>query len=73
MSVNARRVVAWCYRRIVALADAGRLQVRSGGRMVQAVDQDDVDAWLLGLPLPSEVRFREEAPAIYASAGVEIG
>jgi hypothetical protein len=71
--VNARRAFSWFRARLVGLADAGRLRVRWEGRMHQAVDDDDVDAFLAGTIPPSLVRLRETAPAQYAAAGVEIG
>lgn len=71
--MNLRRAFGWFYRRLVASAEAGRLRVLVAGRMVEAVDGDDVDAWLLGLTPPSLIRLREEAPVVYAAAGVELG
>jgi uncharacterized protein (UPF0548 family) len=71
--VSFRRAVSWVYRRLVAMADAGRLRVRWEGRMYPAVDEDDVEAFLAGTIPPSLVRLRETAPMEYAAAGVEIG
>lgn len=71
--MNLRRVLSWCYRRLVALAERGAIDVRSEGRMRPAVSEEDIDAWLLDEPLPSVVAYRENAPAELLAAGVEIG
>lgn len=71
--MNLRRALAWFRRRLVAMAEAGTLRVLSEGRMRDAVSEDDIDAWLVGEPLPSVIAYRETAPIELAQAGVEIG
>ncbi len=71
--MNLRRALGWFHRRLVTMAEAGTLRVRHGGKWVDVIDEDDIDAWLVGDVPPSLVRRREQAPAEYAAAGVEIG
>lgn len=71
--MNVRRALAWFRGRLVALAEAGALRVRHGARMVEAVDADDVDAWLIGVTLPSLIARRAEAPSKLAALGVGVG
>lgn len=71
--MNLRRALGWFHRRLVTLAEAGALRVRWERRWVAVVDDEDVDAWLMGRIPPSLVREREEAPTRLAAQGVEIG
>jgi hypothetical protein len=71
--VSLRRALSWLVRRLVTLAEAGAVRVPWEGRMVQACDEDDIEAWLLGEIPPSYAALRETAPMTYAAAGVEIG
>ncbi|MGK2948985.1 MAG: hypothetical protein ACSLFP_10450 [Acidimicrobiales bacterium] len=56
--MNLRRGLRWFHKRLVALAEAGALRVRDGKRLVPCLDQADLDAWLVGAPLPSRLEQR---------------
>lgn len=71
--MNLRRVISWCHRRLVTLAEAGALHVRIGPkRYVKVYDEADVDAWLLGEEPPSLARARDALRDEYLAAGVDI-
>jgi hypothetical protein len=73
MDSNLRPFVHASYRSLVAAAEAGTLQVLSEGRMRSAVDESDVQAWLVGNPLPSVQEWRKRGPAELAALGGDIG
>lgn len=70
--MNVRRALRWFRDRLAAAADGGRLSLRVDGRFVAAESAADVDAWLLGLTLPSMLERRRSGPARLVALGGEV-